>query len=42
MRWLRGVGALIALIGVMGVAPLLLLAWGRVALWTWAPGFDDG
>lgn len=42
MRWLRGMGALIALVAVMGGAPLLLLAWGRVRPWTWAPGFDDG
>ena len=42
MRWLRGLAALIALVGVMGGAPLLLLAWGRVPPWTWAPGFDDG
>lgn len=42
MRWLRGMGALIALVAVMGGAPLLLLAWGRVSPRTWAPGFDDG
>ncbi|MGB7963127.1 MAG: LysM peptidoglycan-binding domain-containing protein [Propionicimonas sp.] len=42
MRWLRGLGALIALVGVLVGAPPLLLAWGRVHPWTWAPGFDDG
>ena len=41
-RWLRGLGALIALAGVLVGAPLLLLAWGRLRLWTWEPGFDDG